>query len=49
MADEPQKPSQVDAVPGSGTPKPESPEPGKAPKASEVDAQPDKPEADKQQ
>lgn len=48
MPDEKPKPSEVDAVPGSGVPKPESPEPGKVPKLSEVDAQPDSQKPDDQ-
>ena len=37
------KPSQVDATPDVGSPKPEPVEPGKSPKLAETEAQPDKP------
>ncbi|GEP07026.1 hypothetical protein [Methylobacterium oxalidis] len=43
MTDDKQKPSEVDAQPGTGSTKPQSAEPDQSPKPSEVDAQPDKP------
>jgi len=43
MADDKQKPSEVDAQPEAGFTKPQPVEPGQAPKHSEVDALPDKP------
>ena len=45
MPDKTMKPSEVDAVPGSRSAKPTAAEPGAAPKASEADAQPNKPQS----
>ncbi|MBO1023003.1 hypothetical protein IPV08_23900 [Methylobacterium sp. SD274] len=43
MADDKQKPSQVDATREAGSPAPKPPKPGEHPKTAETDAQPDKP------
>ena len=43
MQDDQSKPSETDAQPDRGSPRPKPVAPGTAPKRSEADAQPDKP------
>ncbi|WP_424753323.1 hypothetical protein [Methylobacterium sp.] len=43
MADDKQKPSQVDATPEAGSTAPKPPNPDEHPKPAETEAQPDKP------